>query len=79
MRLPAFNLNIPDLSPAFLGHVLSHSSSAYDYSMICKIAAEKNESLTPEELSFCIADFISENHNDVIPVLVHDPQSSKKY
>lgn len=79
MRLPAFNLSIPDLSPAFLGNALSYSSSVYDYSMICKIAAEKNDFLTPEELSFCISDFLSENHNDVIPVLVHDPQSSKKY
>lgn len=79
MRLTDFALNLQDLTPAFMGHILGNSVNAYDYSMICKIAKEKNDSLTPDELSFCIADFLAENRESVMPVLAHDQVSSERY
>ena len=45
----------------------------------CSSAKEKNDSLTPDELSFCIADFLAENRESVVPILAHDPMSSERY
>jgi len=79
MRPQNFYLEMGFFESAIIGYAFLTPNRIYDYSKIVQIAKEKNPTLTQEELTFSLHDFLGQNLDTSIFCLVHDPYSDQTF
>jgi hypothetical protein len=79
MRPKNFYLEMGFFESAIIGYAFLAPSRVYDYGKVLQIAKEKNPSLTQEELTFSLHDFLGQNMDMNVFCLVSDPYSDQTF